>query len=350
MNRIKQLVVLGLAICIISGCEKVEQETYSQSRGTESLALVEDEDVALAGKNDSKNANDISESDSIDLIAKNLYKDYYPVFFQFDYASNLILFKDKKLSVYIDDEKITTMEQNESKTFGLILSTGEHTLKVSSSVINSKSQKFYVEGINLLEELPIIYFSEIGYKNGDATIIKIKGIDDNKYADIVSKTIDYESCLAVVIANYKPIGEFDAVVERYDKVNNKDNDKVNNKNEEKINSTKNEPKYEEAEPDEQDDYYVYEDESYILPNSSSEYLTVDDICWLDKEQLRLARNEIYARHGRMFNATDLQSYFDSCSWYVGCYTADNFDESVLNDYERANANLISDYEVQMGYK
>ena len=104
MNRIKQLVVLGLAICIISGCEKVEQETYSQSTGTESLALVED--VALAGKNDSKSANDISESDSIDLIAKNLYKDYYPVFFQFDYASNLILFKDKKLSVYIDDEKI----------------------------------------------------------------------------------------------------------------------------------------------------------------------------------------------------------------------------------------------------
>ena len=38
---------------------------------------------------------------------------------------------------------------------------------------------------------------------------------------------------------------------------------------------------------------------------------------LSKADLRLARNEILARHGRIFNSDDLKTYFEGKSWYSG---------------------------------
>lgn len=79
---------------------------------------------------------------------------------------------------------------------------------------------------------------------------------------------------------------------------------------------------------------------YILPDSSSRYLTENEIRALSKDEMRLARNEVYARHGRKFSAEDLQAYFNSKSWYSGTVEPNNFDESVLNEYEKANLDLI----------
>ncbi|MBQ7707151.1 MAG: YARHG domain-containing protein [Lachnospiraceae bacterium] len=93
-----------------------------------------------------------------------------------------------------------------------------------------------------------------------------------------------------------------------------------------------------------------EKNEYILKNSSSEYLAVSDIAGMSKEQCRLARNEIYARHGRLFDDPELQAYFNSCSWYVGYIEPDKFDESVLNAYEKSNLELIVAYEKDMGYR
>ena len=91
----------------------------------------------------------------------------------------------------------------------------------------------------------------------------------------------------------------------------------------------------------------YEDE-YILPYSNSEYLTQEDLDGLSKEELRIARNEIYARHGRRFNDSGLQSYFDSKSWYEGTIAPEDFTEShtaaVFNQYELANKDFISQNE------
>lgn len=89
---------------------------------------------------------------------------------------------------------------------------------------------------------------------------------------------------------------------------------------------------------------------YILKNSSSEYIAVSDIAGMSKEQCRLARNEIYARHGRLFDDPELQAYFNSCSWYSGYISPSNFDESVLNAYEKANLEVIVAYEKDMGYR
>lgn len=95
---------------------------------------------------------------------------------------------------------------------------------------------------------------------------------------------------------------------------------------------------------ESDSQMADETSEYILPYSADSYLTKEDLANLTKEECRLARNEIYARHGRMFNDTNLQAYFNQCSWYQGIIEADQFDDSVLNDYEKNNLQLILEYE------
>ncbi len=70
-------------------------------------------------------------------------------------------------------------------------------------------------------------------------------------------------------------------------------------------------------------------------------LTVADVRGLTPEDARRLRNEIYARHGRRFQDPKLQRYFASFAWYK---PTDAFRESQLNETERGNAALISQYE------
>ncbi len=80
---------------------------------------------------------------------------------------------------------------------------------------------------------------------------------------------------------------------------------------------------------------------YILPTSSSQYLTETDLEGLSSYELRIARNEIYARHGRTFQDSELQAYFDSQPWYQ---PNPDFDDSQLSDCERENVNFIKEHE------
>lgn len=89
---------------------------------------------------------------------------------------------------------------------------------------------------------------------------------------------------------------------------------------------------------------------YILKDSSSRYLTKDDLQGFSADDCRIARNEIYARHGRKFDDEGLQSHFNSCSWYQGTIAPSDFDETMLSDIEIANKNLIVEYEKEMGYR
>lgn len=79
---------------------------------------------------------------------------------------------------------------------------------------------------------------------------------------------------------------------------------------------------------------------YIIPDAQTAYYTYDDLAGLSKEELRLARNEIYARHGRKFETPDLNEYFNQQPWYYGYLSAEEFDDTVLNEYEKANLDLI----------
>ncbi len=84
---------------------------------------------------------------------------------------------------------------------------------------------------------------------------------------------------------------------------------------------------------------------YILPDSSTRYLTEDELSGLSLDELRKARNEIYARHGRKFDNTELQNYFNGKSWYNGTINPDDFDDdNILNDYEKENIKLIQSLE------
>lgn len=95
------------------------------------------------------------------------------------------------------------------------------------------------------------------------------------------------------------------------------------------------------------------EKDYIIPDSNSRYLTMADVEGLSLREINYAKNEIYARHGRRFASKELQNYFDSKPWYKGTISADAFDGSVFNDYERANADFLSEVEFSIdskGYK
>ncbi len=101
---------------------------------------------------------------------------------------------------------------------------------------------------------------------------------------------------------------------------------------------------EEEESEEEAEEAEASDDEYIFPDSSTRYLTDEDLAGLSSGTLRLARNEIYARHGYIFTDETLQNYFNSKSWYKGTTPASNFNENVLNEIEKANVSKIQSYE------
>lgn len=89
---------------------------------------------------------------------------------------------------------------------------------------------------------------------------------------------------------------------------------------------------------------------YIISGSDTHIISASEVRGLSKEQMTLALNEIYARHGRRFNTAYIQAYFDSCSWYHGTIAPSAFDESVLTATERANINTIISVMKEYGYR
>lgn len=89
---------------------------------------------------------------------------------------------------------------------------------------------------------------------------------------------------------------------------------------------------------------------YLLPGSDSTYLDESDLAPLNREELNLALNEIFARHGRKFSDTSIRAYFESKDWYRGTVSPADFDMNVLNQYELYNLNLISSYQEDLGYR
>ena len=86
---------------------------------------------------------------------------------------------------------------------------------------------------------------------------------------------------------------------------------------------------------------------YIFPDSDSRYLTDEDLAGYSSDQLKLEKNEIYARHGRKFVTQRIADYFNSKSWYKGTEDPETFDNNqgdIFNEYEVANISKIADTE------
>lgn len=86
---------------------------------------------------------------------------------------------------------------------------------------------------------------------------------------------------------------------------------------------------------------MYDPDGFIIPDVDTTYIKASDYSWMDKSQLRLAINEVYARHGRSFQTEDLNNYFSSKNWYTPLYSAEEFDDSVLNQYEKKNIEILA---------
>lgn len=77
---------------------------------------------------------------------------------------------------------------------------------------------------------------------------------------------------------------------------------------------------------------------------STRLLTEDDIRGLSKQDLRILRNEIYARHGYIFKSKDLREYFSAKPWYNPQYN-DASDVSIFfNTIEKKNVEFIKKHE------
>lgn len=91
-------------------------------------------------------------------------------------------------------------------------------------------------------------------------------------------------------------------------------------------------------------------QDYVLPGSDMRYVSKEELKDFTADQCRLARNELYARHGRIFDDEFLQTYFSSKDWYSPSIATADFKESMLNEYEIANRDLIVEYEKERGYR
>lgn len=75
-------------------------------------------------------------------------------------------------------------------------------------------------------------------------------------------------------------------------------------------------------------------------------LVATEIDYLTAWDLLVARNAIYARHGRIFQNPTLQTYFASFAWYK---PNPKYHEGLLSPLEKHNANVILKLEQQKGY-
>jgi hypothetical protein len=82
-------------------------------------------------------------------------------------------------------------------------------------------------------------------------------------------------------------------------------------------------------------------ESKVREKLATEPLQEGQLGDMFAEDLRVLRNEVYARHGRIFKDADLQKYFESQLWYKA---NPDFKDDQLNEIEAANLAKIKSAE------
>lgn len=91
-----------------------------------------------------------------------------------------------------------------------------------------------------------------------------------------------------------------------------------------------------------------DDSTYTL---DTERITPSALAELSREQCMWLRNEIYARHGYVFQTPAIGEHFAQYDWYAPDPTIprDSFYRQILNDIERENIQTIQRYEKSMGW-
>ncbi len=89
---------------------------------------------------------------------------------------------------------------------------------------------------------------------------------------------------------------------------------------------------------------------YMLPDSDTRAYTTSELSALSDWELFVARNEIFARHGRGFQNPELAQYFGEKSWYTQRYSPEEFDamSSPLSAVEKQNTETMLALEQSRG--
>ena len=82
----------------------------------------------------------------------------------------------------------------------------------------------------------------------------------------------------------------------------------------------------------------------MLPDCDSLYLDASEAEGHSGEEIQRMINEIYARHGRVFERQDNIDYFMSQEWYEPIEgKSDDEIVSEFNEFEKANVDMLSQY-------
>ncbi len=79
----------------------------------------------------------------------------------------------------------------------------------------------------------------------------------------------------------------------------------------------------------------------IFPFSSESLIDESIIENLTDDEIKYAINEIYARHGFIFQSADTVNYYNQYEWYVAAVPGDLFDPGVFNAIESTNIDRLS---------
>jgi hypothetical protein len=80
-------------------------------------------------------------------------------------------------------------------------------------------------------------------------------------------------------------------------------------------------------------------ESYLTP--ADRIVTEAELQGRSKAELRVMRNEVYARHGRVFQSPDLHDYFTRKPWYS---QNPSYSDSLLSDVDKGNIRIMQESE------
>lgn len=99
-------------------------------------------------------------------------------------------------------------------------------------------------------------------------------------------------------------------------------------------------------------YDVNDSEEYY-PETATRLLRQEELWRYNQTDLSIARNEIFARHGRKYEDPFLNAVFSRKSWYQPTYSGEEFNaiqDSVLNNNEKKNLALLIQMEEEREFR
>lgn len=82
---------------------------------------------------------------------------------------------------------------------------------------------------------------------------------------------------------------------------------------------------------------------YLISDSDKRVIDESDLNGLSSSDIQMAINEIYARHGRLFQDSTIQAYFNEKSWYYGNIPPEEFSDNMLSEIEKKNIQQLAQW-------